>query len=84
MFYMVMPSASAREKLIAHLGAKGILAVWHYQPLHTSKVGKMYGGKDGDCPVAERVAEQLVRLPFYTTMTDEEQLIVVEALYELV
>ena len=34
--------------------------------------------------VAERVAEQLVRLPFYTTMTDEEQLIVVEALYELV
>ena len=84
MFYMVMPSASAREKLIAHLGAKGILAVWHYQPLHTSKVGKMYGGKDGDCPVAERVAEQLVRLPFYTTMTDEEQLMVVEALYELV
>ena len=84
MFYMVMPSASAREKLIAHLGAKGILAVWHYQPLHTSKVGKMYGGQDGDCPVAERVAEQLVRLPFYTTMTDEEQLMVVEALYELV
>jgi len=84
MFYMVMPSASARQKLIAHLGAKGILAVWHYQPLHTSKVGKMYGGQDGDCPVAERVAEQLVRLPFYTTMTDEEQLMVVEALYELV
>ena len=84
MFYMVMPSASAREKLIAHLAAKRILAVWHYQPLHTSKVGKMYGGQDGDCPVAERVAEQLVRLPFYTTMTDEEQLIVVEALYELV
>ena len=84
MFYMVMPSASAREKLIAHLGAKGILAVWHYQPLHTSKVGRMYGGQDGDCPVAERVAEQLVRLPFYTTMTDEEQLMVVEALYELV
>ena len=84
MFYMVMPSASTREKLIAHLGAKGILAVWHYQPLHTSKVGKMYGGQDGDCPVAERVAEQLVRLPFYTTMTDEEQLMVVEALYELV
>ena len=44
----------------------------------------MYGGQDGDCPVAERVAEQLVRLPFYTTMTDEEQLMVVEALYELV
>ena len=84
MFYMVMPSASAREKLIAHLAAKRILAVWHYQPLHTSKVGKMYGGQDGDCPVAERVAEQLVRLPFYTTMTDEEQLMVVEALYELV
>ena len=84
MFYMVMPSASAREKLIAHLAAKSILAVWHYQPLHTSKVGKMYGGQDGDCPVAERVAEQLVRLPFYTTMTDEEQLMVGEALYELV
>ena len=82
MFYMVMPSASARERLIAYLGAKGILAVWHYQPLHISKIGKMFGGRDGQCPVAERVAEQLVRLPFYTSMTNEEQSVVIEALCE--
>ena len=82
MFYMVMPSASARERLITYLGAKGILAVWHYQPLHISKIGKMFGGWDGQCPVAERVAEHLVRLPFYTTMTNEEQSVVIEALCE--
>jgi len=81
MFYMLLPSRAVRERLIAHLREKGILAVFHYLPLNTSKVGLSLGGRAGDCPVTERVADQLLRLPFYTNMTDEEQSDVIEALH---
>ena len=82
MFYMLLPSACERARLIAHLAGKGILAVSHYLPLNASKVGLMLGGRAGDCPVAERVAEQLLRLPFYTNMTSQEQGAVIDALHE--
>ena len=77
-----MPFAPRYAISLARTDEDGILAVWHYQPLHISKIGKMFGGRDGHCPVAERVAEQLVRLPFYTSMTNEEQSVVIEALCE--
>ena len=81
MFQVVLPSNECRARLIAHLKSCGILAVSHYQPLHISKMGRMFGGRPGDCPVTERVAERLLRLPFYTNMSDAEQHTVIEALH---
>jgi dTDP-4-amino-4,6-dideoxygalactose transaminase len=81
MFYLLLPSRAVRDRLIAHLKQRGILAVFHYLALNTSKVGVSIGGRAGDCPVAERVADQLLRLPFYTNMTDVEQSDVIEALH---
>jgi dTDP-4-amino-4,6-dideoxygalactose transaminase len=46
-------------------------------------MGEKYGGKQGDCAVTERVSDQLLRLPFYTSMTHDEQMYVIEALREL-
>jgi dTDP-4-amino-4,6-dideoxygalactose transaminase len=60
--------------------AIGIQAVFHYLPLHLSPMGEKYGGKTGDCPVTERVSDQLLRQPFYTNMTQEDQSRVIEAL----
>ena len=68
--------------LAAHLKARGILAVSHYLPLNTSKVGVTFGGRAGDCPVTEHVADVLIRLPFFSTMTDDEQGDVIDALSE--
>ncbi|HRQ33268.1 MAG TPA: dTDP-4-amino-4,6-dideoxygalactose transaminase [Anaerolineales bacterium] len=82
MFYLLFPSLEARTKAIAHLKEREILAVFHYLPLHLSPMGEKYGGKVGDCPVTERVSDQLLRLPFYTNMTEEEQKTVIDALKE--
>jgi dTDP-4-amino-4,6-dideoxygalactose transaminase len=79
MFYMVMPDADARARLIAHLRSLQILSVFHYLPLHLSEMGRRWGGRAGDCPVTESVSERLVRLPFFTDMTDSEQARVIEA-----
>jgi dTDP-4-amino-4,6-dideoxygalactose transaminase len=77
MFYMVMPTLDARTRLIAHLRSLTILAVFHYQPLHLSEMGRRLGGREGDCPVTESVSDRLVRLPFYTglTVADQERVI---------
>lgn len=79
MFYLVLPSLEARQKLIAHLKSQQILAVFHYQSLHLSDMGRTFGGKPGDCPVTERMSDCLLRLPFYNDMTLEDQKRVIEA-----
>jgi len=73
MFYLLLPSLEARTRLIAHLKSRGILAVFHYQPLHVSPMGDRFGGRRGDCPVAEDVSDRIVRLPFYAELTAEQQ-----------
>jgi len=80
MFYILFPDLEARHAAIAHLKERGIQAVFHYLPLHLSPMGEKYGGKEGDCPVTEKVSDQLLRLPFYTNMTEDEQMRVIEAL----
>ncbi len=82
MFYMLFPNLEARTKAIAHLKERGIQAVFHYLPLHLSPMGEKYGGKEGDCPVTEQISDQLIRLPFYTNMTEDEQKTVIAALKE--
>ena len=82
MFYILFPNLEKRQAAIAHLKARGVQAVFHYLPLHLSPMGEKYGGKPGDCEVTEHVSDQLLRLPFYTNMTAEEQMQVVTALKE--
>jgi len=82
LFYLLMPSLEERQALIAHLRKQGILSVFHFQPLHISKMGQRFGGKPGDCPVAENVSDRLVRLPFYNQLTEEEQESVIQAVHD--
>ncbi len=82
MFYLLFPTLEKRQAAIAHLKERGIQAVFHYLPLHLSPMGEKYGGSAGDCPVTEQITDQLLRLPFYTNMTGEDQTRVIEALKE--
>jgi dTDP-4-amino-4,6-dideoxygalactose transaminase len=79
MFNVLVPDIAFRDGLFAHLRARGIQAVSHYIPLHLSPMGRKLGGFEGQCPVAERVNELIVRLPFFTTMSDDEQAEVIAA-----
>lgn len=68
MFYVLLPDAAARDALLRELRAQGILAVFHYLPLHLSPMGRRFGGREGDCPVTEDVSGRLLRLPFYNDL----------------
>jgi dTDP-4-amino-4,6-dideoxygalactose transaminase len=80
MYYLVLPTLEKRDRLIAHLNAADINSVFHYLPLHLSGMGRKFGGKEGQCPISESVSDRLVRLPFYTGMSEEDQSRVVSAL----
>jgi len=80
MFYMILPSLAYRQALIAHLKSQGILSVFHYLPLHLSKMGRQFGGQEGDCPVTEDLSDRLLRLPFYNTMDDTQLEFVVDSI----
>ena len=82
MFYMLLPTLDLRQKLISYLRERGIYSVFHYLPLHLSDMGQKFGGREGDCPVTERVSDQLIRLPFHNALTSSEQEIVIEAIQE--
>lgn len=70
LYYLLLPDLRRRDALLAHLKSRGILAVFHYQPLHCCPAGLQLGGRPGQCPVSERVAEQMVRLPLFADLTE--------------
>jgi dTDP-4-amino-4,6-dideoxygalactose transaminase len=75
MFQILLPTPEARTRLIDHLLRQGILAVFHYLPLHLSPMGERFGGKPGDCPVTEDVSARLLRLPMFSELgvADQDQ-----------
>jgi dTDP-4-amino-4,6-dideoxygalactose transaminase len=82
MFYLLLPSLERRQALIAYLNSRDINSVFHYLPLHLSDMGRRLGGNQGDCPVTENVSDRLLRLPFYTGLTESDQARVIAAVKE--
>jgi dTDP-4-amino-4,6-dideoxygalactose transaminase len=73
LFYILLPDRSTRDDLMEHLQRNGILAVFHYVPLHSSPMGQGFGYREGDLPVTEELSGRLLRLPMYYDITEEEQ-----------
>jgi dTDP-4-amino-4,6-dideoxygalactose transaminase len=80
LFYIILPSPQIRADLIEWLRIHGIHSTFHYVPLHLSQMGRRFGGREGQCPVTEMVSSCILRLPFYTDMSQSEQDEVVEVL----
>lgn len=80
LFHLILPTQGARDALIAHLAKESILAVFHYQPLHLSEMGRRLGYREGDLPVTEDLSRRLVRLPLYNDLQASDLQRVIEAL----
>ena len=73
LFYLLTRDAKTRDGLLAHLNSRGIGAVFHYVPLHSSPMGRKLGCDARPLPVTDAVSACLIRLPFYYTITTDEQ-----------
>jgi len=82
MFYIITRSLEERTKLTEFLKERGIMAVFHYVPLHSSPAGKLHGRAYGTLDVTKRVSDCLLRLPLYNEMTNNDVHSVTEAIID--
>jgi dTDP-4-amino-4,6-dideoxygalactose transaminase len=82
MFYLLLPSVEERDALIQYLRTRLVYSVFHYVPLHLSRMGRKFGGEAGDCPVTEDVSGRLLRLPLFNDFPEDQQMRVVSALVD--
>jgi dTDP-4-amino-4,6-dideoxygalactose transaminase len=66
LYYLILPTASARDAFIATMRAEGIATSFHYVPLHSSPAGLQFGRSIGDLAQTEQLSRRLVRLPLWS------------------
>jgi len=72
MFYLLTRTHSEQVALLAAFKAKGVNAVFHYIPLHSTDAGRKFGRTGSAMPVTEDLPDRLVRLPLYPALTEDE------------
>ena len=84
LFYMILKDEITRNSLLKHLRSNGIWAVFHYLPLHLSRIGRSMGYSDGQLPVTEIASSRLLRLPLYYELQKEDQDRIIECISNFV
>jgi dTDP-4-amino-4,6-dideoxygalactose transaminase len=79
LFYLLFPTAQGRDAAMAALREKGVLATFHYVPLHSSPHGRALGHGGLSLPVTDRVASTLLRLPLHPLLTEADVARVIDA-----
>ena len=72
LFALRLPDEKSRDACLDTLRAAGVLASFHYVPLHSAPQGRALGLDREELPVTDRVARTLLRLPLHPLLTDEE------------
>lgn len=72
MFYIKAKDLQERTALIAYLKERGVMAVFHYIPLHSAPAGRQFGRFHGEDVYTTRESERLLRLPMYYGLTEED------------
>jgi dTDP-4-amino-4,6-dideoxygalactose transaminase len=70
-YHLFVVRSSARDELRAHLAARGIETLIHY-PLPIPAQPAIGSASPARCPVAEQVCSEIVSLPLYPALRDDE------------
>ncbi|HTJ60551.1 MAG TPA: DegT/DnrJ/EryC1/StrS family aminotransferase [Candidatus Saccharimonadales bacterium] len=78
--YVVRVGGGKRDDLRAYLAERGIGTGVHYPvPIHLQEASAFLGYRQGDFPVTERLANEVVSLPMFPELTDTQVDTVAEA-----
>ena len=63
----------SRDELMTFLGSRGIMTKANFHPVHLTKLYReRLGHRAGELPITEKVSNQVLTLPMYPTLTEEE------------
>lgn len=62
-YYILLPTPTRRNAVLKHLRARGVLATFHYVPLHSSPAGRRFGRTAGELHHTDDLSARLIRLP---------------------
>jgi dTDP-4-amino-4,6-dideoxygalactose transaminase len=83
-YWLLAPTKDDRDHLLGELNQRGINAVFHYVPLHSSPAGqRLARSAEPTLPVTDDAWERLVRLPLWVDMTPAMVDRVIESVVEL-
>src|ERR1051326_7584362 len=82
-YYILAPDETARDRTLIELAARGVDAVMHYVPLHSSSAGMRLGRTDGPLPRTDDIAARLIRLPLHAKLDGPAQDQVIDAVTEV-
>src|SRR2546425_7667135 len=80
-FYLLLPDEAARDRGLEDLKKQGVMATFHYVPLHSAPYGRALGAGPRELPVTDRVARTLLRLPLHPGLTESDVARVIEAVH---
>lgn len=72
MFYVLLPDADTRNRVLKSMNGQGVYSTFHYVPLHDSPGGERFAALSTDCPVTVDVSSRLLRLPFFTSLRPDD------------
>lgn len=72
LYYVLLPDRPTRDRVLAAMRAAGVMATFHYVPLHSAPGGRRFTARATDCPVTDDVAGRLLRLPFHNALRPAE------------
>jgi len=73
MYQLLLPTPAKRTNFIEGMKANGIIAPFHYVPLHSAPAGREFGRVSGDMSITDDVSSRLVRLPMYAGVAKEQK-----------
>jgi dTDP-4-amino-4,6-dideoxygalactose transaminase len=79
-YFVILPSLAQRTEIIDALMKRGVMAIFHYVPLHSSPAGRRYGRTSGSLAVTEDLSDRLLRLPLWADMSREHVNLVVDSM----
>jgi len=71
-FYILLDDQKTRNELMTYLKGRGILAPFHYIPLHSSPAGRKFGRYVGRMDNTNKVSSTLIRLPLFYDLKQSE------------
>ena len=81
LFFVKVKDIEERTSLIDTLKANGIVALFHYVPLHSSLAGRKYGRFCGEDIYTTRESERLLRLPMYYGLNEQDIVFISEIIF---